>query len=596
MQRVRTVVRITRRLAALAALAAGCDLAAAPPLAAQACSASAADSGFADVVFDTASGTFGGVLPFDVPVRVCAAVPAGTTRATVKYAGNLRRQGPIDVTADCTIRTPGVIWSPETERAPNGTTVRWLIDRLEAERYYTFCFGFEKKATDEEVQAFRSRALEALDNAIGQLPSATLSPQETQQICEDLRGKLLAVTRTDQILHTEGTVFECSSARLADFAGKINREILQPQRRTQQVLAGRPGSGALPAVPSLAQRQADLQAELAAIQGNPAVQHLSELAEQQAALDATVDARVKSLCPGCNGLAGPAAAPASQLAFGDAAATPLEPGSDPARVSALARSYGTTAQSLAGLGNLIAWATTGDGAASVGAGLNDAEKSALTALAQPGGALEKAGGLAATLQGLSQNLATQLGARAQALAARADELAVDARTVVLADASTLGNFTTNQANYISLDMGFVGAPELGEIVPYAGTNFYLRPVNKNAPLRTLGNFRQTFSRRFAFTLGLTASSVADGNDSAGMMRDDLFGSQSLLAGAGLRITDAIRLGAGALVFKRLDPNPLIDKSELYSTWYLTLSFDVDVVRFFSPALGSVLTPAPAPAR
>lgn len=561
---------------------------AAPPLHGE-CSRSTGDTGFADVVFDRTAGTFDGVLPFDVPVRICAEVPEGTTRATVKYATNLRRRGPLDIDPDCNIRTPGVVWSPESVRAPNGTTVRWLIDRLKAERYYAFCFGFEKKATDDEIAAFRTQARAALDEGIGQLRSATLTPDETQRICTDLRGRLLAVTGTDQIL-TRGTVFDCDPAQVGAFAARITRGVLDPQRRAQVILEGRPASGAIPATPGLAQRQADLQAELAAIQGTPALSHLAELVEQQAALDATVGARVQSLCPGCAAFLGPAAAPAAQLAAGaDTAGTappPLTPSSDPAQAEAMARSYAATAETLDGLGRLIAW-VQGDGAAAVGAGLDDAERAALAA---SGGPLEKASGLATTLAGLSQNLATQLAARAQALAARADELAVDARSLQLADASTLGNFATRQTNYVSLDAGFVWAPELDEVVPYAGTNIYLRPVNKNAPLASLGSFGQTFTRRFAFTLALTASSIADSNDAAGTARDDLFGSQSLLAGAGLRITDSIRVGAGAMVFKRLDPNPLVDESQLYSSYYLSLSFDIDMVRLFSRNLGGVLTP------
>ena len=592
--RIISLARATTR-AALIPCGILLGLAAAPAFAADGgCSTSATDTGFADVVFDTSAGTFGGVLPFDVPVRICAQVPEGTTRATVCYAGNKRRQGPLNVGPNCDCRDRSVAWSAESERAPNGTTVRWLIDRLEAERYYVFCFGFEKKATVDEVAAFRTQARTVLDESIGQLRSATLTPTETQQICEDLRGRLLEVTGTDRVL-TRGTVFDCDPANLGAFSDRIIRGILAPQRLAQITLEGVPGSGARPAIPGLAQRQADLGAELAAIQATPALSRLSELIEQQAAVDAAIAARVKSLCPNCTALIGPTAVPAAQLAQGadavGAAPAPLTPNSDPAQAAAMARSYTATAENLDGLGRLIAW-VQGDGAATVGAGLDDAERAALAA---PGGPLEKASGLATTLAGLSRgNLATQLGARAQALAELVDKLAVDARTVVLADASTLGNFTTRQTNYISLDAGFVWAPELDEVVPYAGTNFYLRPVNKNAPLSTLGSFGQTFTRRFAFTLALTGSSIADENDTAGLARDDLFASQSLLAGAGLRITDSFRVGGGAIVFKRLDPDPLVDESKLYSSWYLTLSFDIDVVRLFSANLGGVLNPTPAP--
>jgi hypothetical protein len=118
-----------------------------------------------------------------------------------------------------------------------------------------------------------------------------------------------------------------------------------------------------------------------------------------------------------------------------------------------------------------------------------------------------------------------------------------------------------------------------------GTNIYFRPVNRNAPLRSLGSFRQTFSRRFSLTLGLTLSSIAD-DTSAGGTQNDLFGNQSLMLGAGLRITDAMRLGTGAIVFKEDDPSPLIAEEKLNVSYYLSLSFDIDVVSLFSKPLAS----------
>ena len=128
-------------------------------------------------------------------------------------------------------------------------------------------------------------------------------------------------------------------------------------------------------------------------------------------------------------------------------------------------------------------------------------------------------------------------------------------------------------------------------MPYLSTNIYFHPVNKNAPLSTLGGFGKTFSRRFALTFALTASSISDDSEAAGMMRDDLFASQSLLVGAGLQVTDSMRLSAGAIVFKRDDPSPLIDNPELNFSYYLTFSFDMDVVSLFSRTFGNALNPS-----
>ena len=45
----------------------------------------------------------------------------------------------------------------------------------------------------------------------------------------------------------------------------------------------------------------------------------------------------------------------------------------------------------------------------------------------------------------------------------------------------------------------------------------------------------------------------------------------------MRITNSVRLTAGSLVFKKLSPNPLSTDKKLTTTYFLSLSFDIDVV-------------------
>ncbi|HXT50823.1 MAG TPA: hypothetical protein VN811_07260 [Thermoanaerobaculia bacterium] len=562
------------------------------------CTTPTGDTGFNDVIFTPAAGTFSTVLPFDVPLRICAEVPDGTTRATVKYASGDRRLGPIDVDADtCTIRSPGIQWGPEFARQPtaaaNGpTTVRWVVGRLEAERYYVFCFGFEKTATDAEITTFRQATPATLDEGLAAVTSPTLdlTREQTRGICQELRSRLLTITGTNNVL-THGTVFDCTDDQVDAFATKITLGPLQAQRRAQLVIAGRPSDDPNDpfSVPSLGTRQSELQAILAALQANPSVGKLVDALAQQGALDPAVGARAQSLCPTCPSLLGSGATPAARLALGeDATSTPNPPltvQSPPAQPTAMAQSYLNTAQALSGLAATIQWVLGEEGPPAVVAALSDADQAALADLAKAGGPLSNAAGKANTLASLSQSLATHLRTREDGIQALASELSIVASTLQLADASTLGNFITNQTNYISLDAGLTWAPELEELVPYMGTNIYFRPVNRNAPLRSLGSFRQTFSRRFSMTLGLTLSSISD-DTSAGGTQTDLFGNQSLMLGAGLRITDAFRLGAGAIVFKEDDPSPLIDEEKLNYSYYLSFSFDVDVVNLFSKPLAT----------
>ena len=125
---------------------------------------------------------------------------------------------------------------------------------------------------------------------------------------------------------------------------------------------------------------------------------------------------------------------------------------------------------------------------------------------------------------------------------------------------------------VPVSSGVACAPELSTCSVYVGTNIYLRPINKAAPLSQFGNFFQTLNRRTSFTLGLTVKGIGDNTT-----REDLFSSQSLVAGIGVRITNSVRLTAGGLVFKKLSPNPLSTDKKLTTTYFLSLSFDIDVV-------------------
>ena len=92
----------------------------------------------------------------------------------------------------------------------------------------------------------------------------------------------------------------------------------------------------------------------------------------------------------------------------------------------------------------------------------------------------------------------------------------------------------------SLDLGFAYAPAFEEAFTYVGLNFYLRPVNKQAPLRGL-----QFKRRFALMFGTTLTGfVLKDNERFG-----LFGDRMGVAGAGFRFLDctssASTVGGGA---------------------------------------------------
>jgi hypothetical protein len=137
--------------------------------------------------------------------------------------------------------------------------------------------------------------------------------------------------------------------------------------------------------------------------------------------------------------------------------------------------------------------------------------------------------------------------------------------------TTILDGRTAQEPYISADAGFLYAGDIAIGALYAGTNIYFRPVNKDAPLGEISSI----GRRLALTLGLTLSSVADEHNRT---RSDLFWNQSLVLGAGYRLTSSLRGGGGVIVFRESDQNPLVTRKTAAITWYVSFSLDLDVAK------------------
>ena len=142
------------------------------------------------------------------------------------------------------------------------------------------------------------------------------------------------------------------------------------------------------------------------------------------------------------------------------------------------------------------------------------------------------------------------------------------------DRTVIAEGRTSQKLYVSADVGllYAGTIDIGAV--YVGTNVYFRPINKDASFREASSL----GRRLALTIGITLSSVGDENNQT---RSDLFWHQSLVLGAGYRLTPSIRVGGGALIFRESDPNPLITRKTAAATWYASFSFDVDMAGYFA---------------
>jgi hypothetical protein len=554
-----------------------------PAAAQDPCAPPSGDTGFAEVSVNLSAGTFNRVLPFDVPVRVCGTAPAGSESVTVQYA--VSRRADLSIGANCQL-PPGAKLEPATPIPGrlDGTTFRVILPPLEAERYYAFCFQSRAKIPDDLAAKFKRQAREVLDKGLAEVTSGDLSAQQSLKLRTELFNRLKAVASGDDLALTERTVFDLTSGYDEMRGnGKVHEQVvkvLDPQRRMDRIIAGDPARG----VKALSELELDLKEALQAVRASPALARLADQLGKNAQTDTTLQEMLASR----NFKAALALVHADdeQLSViaqgretGEAAPDPT----DPEQATAMASHFDDTSSALAGLASLVRKVVEAPPTSSLRAGLSAEDAAALRALADPSGPLTRAGNLAFTLSGLAQDLQTGLAERSTALNMLAETVRAEATQLLVVDASTVGNFETTQANYISADAGLLFAPQLSKGVSYVGMNFYFRPVNKNADLSQFGSF----SRRFAMTLGLTVQSVADGGDGTVQTRKDLFGSQSLVLGGGLRVTNSFRAAAGAVIFQKKDRNPLISKYSTGATYYFSLSFDLDVARGFKGGFSSL---------
>lgn len=157
-------------------------------------------------------------------------------------------------------------------------------------------------------------------------------------------------------------------------------------------------------------------------------------------------------------------------------------------------------------------------------------------------------------------------------------LAVEDNLVFLG--SSTEAFETRGGWYLGPDLGIALLPVAGieRIVPTVGLNVYFQPVNRRVPLSVKGDF----GYRFSMTMGLLLSSLAEPH-----RRQDLFGSQSLFTGVGIRVTDGLRIGTGLTWFRGRDPTNDVDEAYvLRVTPYFSTSLDWDL-RGFLGGLGSL---------
>ena len=149
---------------------------------------------------------------------------------------------------------------------------------------------------------------------------------------------------------------------------------------------------------------------------------------------------------------------------------------------------------------------------------------------------------------------------------------LEARDVVVGLGSSVLSAELSRSAYVSLDAGIAYPWRLENMVFYAGTNIYFRPVNKKAPLG------RSFLSRVALTIGVTTTvhDASRGTEDLRTTTGTNPTTNSLLLGGGIRVTPSLRLSGGALIFKAEETNPLITQTSVKATPYAGFSIDVNL--------------------
>lgn len=539
------------------------------------------------VTVDLASGTINAVLPFDEPFLLVGTPPQGAVRIEASYCeiaaesarelGRLLAGGAASNPLSLCLGGPAsanrlLPWTGQTTNFQ-----LYLPDRLPPNHNFLFLFTIARALTETELTALKTQVRSELDRelrAIDATNPPSLGAAEYSRLLATIRRVLAAQPLpAGQVPQPEpGSVFDPGTAPSEADPGPPWQEALRRVYETQQqrrVVVEPLGTSAGSRVDKLFNALRAVHDDPAtsalqtAVDGLPAAERsdlshlLPDAAVQGLATLASADnQQLGAIARGVQALGGASAAVPSDTLASDVWT--------PADDAPLASNVATTVATLRALAELTKTAEQVT-ALSTALGSNVDQMAGLRAK------LGAAASAATSVQSNLNRLASILAARDKALDDLATYLRREAEVKAPIVGSSTGSFTTRAAFHISADFGILYAGEIGEVVPYFGANFYTRAVNRDVPLSVLGGFR----RRFSFLLGVTFTSVKE-MDGSRILRDDLFANQALVAGAGLRLTDAARINGGVLVFQENSANPLIDDLRLTEELFVSISFDWNI--------------------
>lgn len=508
----------------------------------------------ATVRVDLVSDSVGRRLPFDVPFQLEGEAPPGTTRVEMLVQWKTRDAAFVEPSAG-----PAAVSGTDS-----AGRFRLQAPAIPADRDVRFDLLLERSLTENGRRLFRQDVEALLRREMA--PGREGAQAADARLRDGIRAafsRALAEGRAAGV--PQGDLTLASPAALYD-AGATPQQVEEEMARlSREARAARSG------LEAAVRRQEDTVQSLAAA--------LAEIQEAGAlaALVAGLQARPE-LDPRNPGSALALSEEARAIALGEDPPVPRLLGAGPAEVAAAREAHRRNARALRELRDWTQALVLAGGAqrrhvdALVAAGaLSDAQVRTLARL-QADGAIRRAESWATVLEDYAADAERALAAQERALVAMLGDLEAAAVGVVVRErASVTGS--TAAGLYVSLDLGLLYGFEVDRGALFAGVNVYLAPVNKDAPLRGA-----SLRKRLSVTVGLTLTDMRQEDDDR---FENLIGDRwNVLVGMGLRVTGSLRLGAGALLLLKNDPNPLVLDRSLGAVPYVTASLDVDVRRLF----------------
>lgn len=528
----------------------------------------------AAVDLDVESGIVLSKLPFDVPFTVAGRALPGTTRVELQYLEKARSRDSLG--SDLRPSEPLVSGVDADGR------FRFQLPAVRPNRHFEFRLVFERRLSERGQRLFR----EALDGLLRRELGATgdLDAERALALRDGIRlafdralneGRPAAPARVSSEATSPSLLFVASAS-----PDEVRRDL---QRLTRDLFAAQAERTAAAAryreaVPSLL-------TALHQVAGAPELRTLLEALEARPELDPRNPRSALFLSPEARRfVAAPPAALESKAAgeARDGGATDLEAAPRAEDAGAIRERQRRNAQALRELREWLqvlvlpgaSQRRHADALAEAGA-LRADEVERLAALASPGqGEIRRAEKWAESLEAYAYEAERALAAGERALVALATQIEGQALATLVRQTLTTEPVSSSAGVYLSMDLGLLYAFEVEKGSLYVGANVYFRPVNKDAPLSQRGSL----GHRLSATVGVNLTNMKLEDDAR---FENLVGERwNLVLGLGLRVTRSLRIGGGALLLLKNDPNPLLTSRSLGAVPYAAVSLDLDLGRAF----------------